>query len=253
MPDPGWTKTYGRITYSYFYGEDAPPYWAVRYGFLKFELDSLPGVPLESVNVCFYQYEQWNTVPYTTVRLIRDPVPMWPESLFTAIGSGQDVTFPDGHQGECWKVQPLTPEGVAAADSCRQAGQPISFGIWLPQSIPAGGRAYGCDSDTVPYLRVVFDVPGTQEPEAAAVTTPALGLEPNPSSGRSVTVIHDPVRHNNARLALRDVLGKTVLTMGLNVSGSTRIDLRGIGPGVYVAILETALPPVSQKLVVVAR
>jgi hypothetical protein len=57
---------------------------------------------------------------------------------------------------------------------------------------------------------------------------------------------------SRSKLTLRDVLGRAVKSFALDPSGSMRLDLRGLAPGVYVATLESTGQSVSSKLVLTA-
>jgi len=96
-------------------------------------------------------------------------------------------------------------------------------------------------------------VPGACEPQGSAARQPELAFAPNPANGRFVSVQRDIASGAHGKLTLRDVLGRTVRSFALDQSGTTRLDLRGFAPGVYVATLKGAGSPVSRKLVVTAR
>lgn len=102
--------------------------------------------------------------------------------------------------------------------------------------------------DDVWFSRV--SVPSTNDFATGIPTRPTLTVEPNPAFGRYATVRHSPTPGPQATMTLRDVLGRTVTTVALDPSGFTRLDLRGIAPGVYVATLESASPSVSRKLII---
>jgi hypothetical protein len=117
--------------------------------------------------------------------------------------------------------------------------QNCSFGFW--------NRIF---LDDIWFSRIF--VPGTEEPATTPNLARTLSFEPNPTSGRFVTVRYGLGKRPTSKLTLRDVLGRTVRTVELDPSGSTRLDLRDIQPGVYVAALESVSPSVSRKLIITA-
>ena len=80
-----------------------------------------------------------------------------------------------------------------------------------------------------------------------------LAFAPNPAAGRDVMVQCAVPVGKVGELTMRDVLGRAVKTFTLDPSGQTRLDLRGFAPGIYVAVLDAAGPPVSRKLIVARR
>jgi hypothetical protein len=92
-------------------------------------------------------------------------------------------------------------------------------------------------------------IPGMQESEHRTAVTPRLSIEPNPAMGRFAIVRHLGGEGHAGRLALRDVLGRTVRAVDLDASGTTHLDLRGIDIGVYVAQIQSAGAVVEEKVV----
>ena len=92
-------------------------------------------------------------------------------------------------------------------------------------------------------------VPGTCEPQGSAVRKPELAFAPNPMTGRFVTVQYGIAAGTRGNLTLRDVLGRRVQSFTLDPSGSTRLDLRDLAPGVYMATLDASGVSVTRKLV----
>ena len=96
-------------------------------------------------------------------------------------------------------------------------------------------------------------VPGECEPQGSVAQPPELSFAPNPATGGFVSVQYDIAAGTRGRLTLRDVLGRTVNSYTLDPSGSTRLDLRGFAPGVYMATLEASGVSISRKLILTAR
>jgi|GEM_PF-1498720 len=115
-----------------------------------------------------------------------------------------------------------------------------------------GGQTFeGLCLDDIWLSRIY--VPGTYEPQASLARKRELTLVPNPTTGRFVTVRYDIAAGARGKLTLRDVLGGMVKSFTLDPSGRTRLDLRGLGPGVYIAMLEASGQSIRRKLVITAR
>jgi hypothetical protein len=82
---------------------------------------------------------------------------------------------------------------------------------------------------------------------------PVLAFAPNPAGGRVVTVRSAIAVGSRRRLTIRNVLGGVVQTFVLDPSGITRLDLRDLAPGVYMATLDGTMPLVTRKLVLAVR
>jgi hypothetical protein len=80
-----------------------------------------------------------------------------------------------------------------------------------------------------------------------------LTIAPNPTVGRCVLARSAIPTGKIGRLAVRDVLGRTVKSVAQVTSGITRLDLRSFTPGVYIAALDVEGPPVSCKLIITAH
>jgi hypothetical protein len=98
---------------------------------------------------------------------------------------------------------------------------------------------------------------GSDGPTAARAITnpqrpPVVFLKPDPVSSRLACVEYHLTRPGLLTTTVQDVTGRVLLTRTVNASGdgSFCLDLRSIGPGVYVARLETAGFAASQKLVI---
>jgi hypothetical protein len=92
-------------------------------------------------------------------------------------------------------------------------------------------------------------VPGASEPKPGEASPPDFSIEPSVTVGRFVTVRYNGAARTRSDLTLRDVLGRTVRSFALTDGGLTRLDLRGLSPGVYVATLE-GNPAFSRKLII---
>jgi len=96
-------------------------------------------------------------------------------------------------------------------------------------------------------------IPGTCEPQGSLARQPELAFAPNPATGRFVTIRYDIATGTHGRLMLRDVLGRTSKSFDLDPSGSTRLDLHGFAPGIYIATLDATGQAFSRKLIITAR
>jgi hypothetical protein len=83
---------------------------------------------------------------------------------------------------------------------------------------------------------------------------PELTFAPNPATEKHAMVRCAIAAGTVGRLALRDVLGRTVMSVALLPPDTTpQVDLRGFAPGVYFASLRTPEHCVSHKLVITSR
>ena len=116
------------------------------------------------------------------------------------------------------------------------------------RNVSGGSQIFeGLCLDDIWFSRV--HVPGTCEPQDSVARQPDVVFTPNPMTGRFVTVQYDIAAEDRGTLALRDVLGRTVKSYTLDPSGSTRLDLRGFAPGIYMATLNASGVSISRKLV----
>ncbi|GEM_PF-1360147 len=219
--------------------------------FLKFGMDTLPDTcVLVSAELGYYQYQHDEHLPQVQIKLIPDPVPLGAADLFRKIGSARALT-PGMQSPDGWMAWSFDSAAVALFDSCRGTDW-VSLAISRTGSY-GYGRAYGYDSTPPPCLRIEYAASGTQEPQGTVARQPELTLAPNPTAGRFIKAQYNVAANTSGKLALRDVLGRVVKSFTLDPSGSTRLDLRGFAPGVYVATLNAAGQSVTRKLVVTPR
>ena len=242
---------YSRSTGILRYGEYASPPSSVTtdHAFLKFSLDSLPdSCVITGADLVYYQYEHTGGLPVVDIRLIRDPMAQPPHDAWFGIVNGRVVASegpsPDG--SATWQ---LDSTAGPLLDSCRRAGV-ASFGIhWSgPPQDTYSASAYGYDSSASPYLHVVYAPSAIHENRSRATGRAELTLVPNPTNGTFITITCGITA--SANLTLRDALGRTLKSFLLPPSGRTRLDLRALAPGVYIATLRTPDRSVSRKLVI---
>ena len=93
-----------------------------------------------------------------------------------------------------------------------------------------------------------------RDPGRGSITQlPELTFAPNPATGRCVMARCAIPTGKIGKLTVRDVVGRTVKSITQVPSGTTQIDLRGFAPGVYIAALDAAGPPVFGKLIITAQ
>ena len=93
-----------------------------------------------------------------------------------------------------------------------------------------------------------------RDPGRGSVTQlPELAFAPNPATGRYTMVRCAIPTGKVGKLALRDVLGRTVKSLALVRSGITQLDLRSFAPGIYIAALDAGGQPISRKLIITAH
>lgn len=220
---------------------------------VEFDLSPIPDSSHILEVLHWYQYEVFHGglgVVVTQLHCEPDTTPA--EALFTAIRDGQFLSNNESCEGIGWKERELNELGRQQVASCLGKDW-VALGI-SERNRFAGARGYGTEGgEDAPHLHVVYDVPGTEEPPGAALRRPALAIVPNPTTGRFVTVQYTTAAGTRGVLTLRDILGGTVKSLVLNPSGIVRLDLRGLAPGVYMATLESPIPPSSRKLVITTR
>ena len=247
-----YDKAYGNMTYGGAWKSGSLiELWRA---FLKFSLDSVPDTcRFRSVKLYYYQPSHWNALPIAGITLIPDPDSLSTEALFNAISTGRFLApFDSSRDG--WMSWPLDSTPITVFDSCRKTGW-VSCGVYAPEWWVGGGgaSAFGCDSAEAPYLHIEYASSGTREAQGIPARQPEPAFAPNPTTGRYVTVRCAIATGTIGKLTLRDVLGRAVKSFTLGPSGRTRLDLRGLAPGVYMGTLDGTMPLASRKLVITAR
>ena len=204
----------------------------------KFDLSSIPdSSSILAVSLHWYQYEIFSYDIEVAAKLVNcDPVVTSAESLFYAILNGTTATGIESCNGTGWKEGELDDFGRRHVASCLDQDW-VALGIheWNEAE---GGHGYGTEGgDLAPYLRIEYTSSGTREAPSILARQPDLALTPNPTTGRFITVRYNVTTDTPGKLTLRDVLGRTVKSITLGTSGVTRLDLRGLSPGVYMASL----------------
>jgi hypothetical protein len=119
--------------------------------------------------------------------------------------------------------------------------------IWLSGFVPPD------TSDTSDTTDTTVTPKPRDAVQRTAAKLPDFAFAPNPSGSRVLTVRSALAVGKRRTLTLRNVAGRLVRAFVLDPSGMTRLDLRGLAPGVYMATLDGTLPLVSRKLVITAR
>ncbi len=161
------------------------------------------------------------------------------------------------------QVWPLGAEPdwiVPHASSAYQAGLDLSHPFSLRGTTygPLPGMAPGYFTGARPNLGAVQDtgLMGTRQDDSghgSASQRPELAFAPNPTTGRYVMARWAIPTGKIGKLAVRDVLGRTVQSIALARSGITQFDLRSFAPGIYIAALDAGGPPISRKLIISAH
>ncbi len=245
---PSYSRSTGLMRYGLF---SSPPALGTDHAFLKFNLDSLPDSCLiTNASIACYQFEHAGGLPVVDIRLIRDPMAQPPHDAFYGIKNGRVISSaepsPDGLT--TWL---LDSTANPLLDSCHRAGV-ASFGIhWSgPPQDTFRAAAYGYDSSSAPFLHVVYSPAGIDEARSMPAGMTFFSVTPNPAGGVFTMTCRTAKR---ASLTLRNALGETVRSYALPQSGSTRLDLRGFAPGVYMATLDASGQTLSRKLIITAR
>lgn len=216
--------------------------------YLKFGLDSVPDTcAIMSAHVSYYQYAN-NGLPSVNLKLIQDPAPLGAEELFFEI-VGARVISPTIQSQDGWVECSIDSSALTLIDSCRATG-------WVSMAIDHVGQgtnafAFGYTDSLAPFIHVEYSSSAIQENQRAPTEQARFSLAPNPTRSAFVTADHNTAA--SARLTLRDVVGRTVNSFHLGPSGRTRLDLRGLPPGVYLATLEAGTQSLTRKLVITNR
>ena len=244
--DYGYYKGLGNLEYGMFYSDY---YGWTEHGFLKFGLSSLPDTcVILSAELWYFDLGDLSPpLPNVDIRLIRDPDSLSAHDLFSEIENARAVT-PEGESRPGWNTWALDSLGLSLLDSCRHTGW-ISFGVLYHSG--NSSSACGYQDSNPPYLHIVYRSSGILETQSVPAAHSLLDIAPNPT--RSAFVVASHTAAIEAALTLRDVLGRTIRSFNLNPYGRTRLDLRGLAPGVYMATLEGTGRPVSRKLIITAR
>jgi hypothetical protein len=96
-------------------------------------------------------------------------------------------------------------------------------------------------------------IPQSESGHGSVTRRPELAFAPNPTSGRCLMARCAIPAGKVGKLAVRDVLGRTVKSMALVTSGITRLDLRSFAPGIYIAALDAGGSSVSRKVIIAAH
>jgi hypothetical protein len=186
-----------------------------------------------------YRYYEW---------AMRDSHNIW--NADTLNGNVSHQVWPLGSEPD-WIVPDASPafqSGLDLSDSFMLRG--VKYG-------PLPGMTPGYFPGVKPNLGAVEGTGymGTpqRDPRRGSVTQPPeFAFAPNPTTGRYVTARCAIPTGKVGKLTLRDVVGRTVKS-ALVPSGITQLDLRGLAPGIYIAALDAAGPPVSRKLIITAH
>ena len=98
-----------------------------------------------------------------------------------------------------------------------------------------------------------IEVPQQDPGHGSISPLPEFAFAPNPATCRDVVVRCTIPTMKIGKLTMRDVVGRTVKSISLPPSRMTRLDLRGLAPGVYMAALDGTVPLVFRKLVITSR
>ncbi len=244
--------TYSRAIGLMCYGErSASPGVGTDHAFLRFGLDSLPdSIAILSAALVYDQYEHTNGLPVVDIKLIHDPMSLSPHDLYFHIGTAGSVTAA-GPSSDTWNTWNFDSTAGPLLDSCHRVGT-ASFAIhWSgPPADTFIASAYGYDSSAAPYLHIIYRSLAILETPNVHAARPLLTLSPNPTRSAFVVANHPAAR---SALTLRNALGRIVKSFPLSPSVRTRLDLRGLAPGVYMATVDGPSPSITRKLVIPAR
>jgi hypothetical protein len=179
----------------------------------------------------------------------RDRHNLWPTD--SVHGNVNHQVWPLGSEPD-WVVRDTSP--------AYRVGLDLSHPFTLRGTTygPLPGMTPGYFSGAKPDLGTVQDTgyAGVQygDPGDGNVSRlPELAFAPNPATSRDVTVRCAIPTGKVGRFVVRDVLGRTVKSIALVTSGVSRLDLRNLAPGIYIAALDAGGPPVSRKLIITAH
>jgi parallel beta-helix repeat protein len=162
------------------------------------------------------------------------------------------------------QVWPLGSEpdwNVPGTSTAYQSGLDLSdsFSIRGVRYGPLPGMTPGYFPGAKPNLGAVQNtspvgIPQRDPGRGSVARLPELTFAPNPATGKHARVRCAIAAGTVGKLALHDVLGRTVKSLALVPSDITpQLDLRGLAPGVYMATLEAGTQSLTRKFVITGR
>ena len=242
---------YDRETPLLYYCGRYEPYYLFCIAYAKFDLTPVPdSSEVVGAQFRFYQYQSQTQVSVRVTGALIDPDSATDEILWLSLDAG--LTLAEGTVASIgWVEMNLNAAGDSLLND-RLAQNWVTLGI--DPTSPGYGTAYGVGGGELgAHLLVEYTLSGVYESLCTVARQPALAFAPSPAAGRFVTVRYAVAAGTRGKLTLRDVLGRTVKSFTLDPSGSTRLDLRGFAPGIYMATLDASGQYVSRKLILTAR
>ncbi|MBN2464086.1 T9SS type A sorting domain-containing protein [candidate division WOR-3 bacterium] len=130
-------------------------------------------------------------------------------------------------------------------DTCDGDTIKVVFRHWSP------GGGVGICLDDIWFSHAY--TPSRDTVQRTNTKLPTLAFVPNPSGRGVVTVSSFLAVGRRRSLAIRNVVGRIIHRSVLDPSGVTRLDLRGLHAGVYMATLEAGTQSLTRKLVITGR
>jgi hypothetical protein len=252
----GWISYFNDYHGGNYYDRHTPElhyregnYCGVAYA--KFDLTPIPDSSrVMSAQWRCYQYEVISTPLRTRCTYVGlNPDTASETAVYVAVRSGP-VLADTQRNSTGWVTYGLSGQGVTILQG-RPPTDWVALGI-IP--VTGEGTAYGLGGgDFTPYPRIEYTVSGAYESRCTYALLPLLAFAPNPACDRTVTVRCALAVGSKRMLTIRNVVGRVVRTFVLDPSGVARLDLIDLSPGVYVAILDAAVPRISRKLVITSR
>jgi hypothetical protein len=189
---------------------------------------------------------------------IRDSVQLQVTHAHSQLAAGAAVVF-DGvcsFEGEgnapaqfCWTFGDGSPPETTGASTSHQFAGVVPdtvYKVSLTVTTASGRRIWACDT-----VRVLGTGRRAGPGRELGAATSGMSISPNPLAGGSATVRYSLGKAGPATLSIYDVAGRAVLTrtMSAGRTGTARLELRELNPGVYLVKISTANFSTTRKLI----
>ncbi|MFO7638189.1 MAG: T9SS type A sorting domain-containing protein, partial [bacterium] len=237
-----------------------PPSATERVGWMKFDTSTLPdSVEYTWVQLCYVVTYFEHSMGLAITCLNEDPITTGAQALYNAIYNSEVCAM--GPMGRAVSYMELGPIAARHVQNSFSRGW-VAFGMVgydYSSIITKRGWTIGWNAsprENAPRLIVTYEPPsGVAEP--APVPDPAgFTVFPNPVSGGTATLRFAGKQvsgWSDGQVTVYDVRGSAVFSTrltGHSAAGSVPLDLRALGPGVYLVRVEAGSFTATRKLVV---
>jgi hypothetical protein len=137
------------------------------------------------------------------------------------------------------------------------SGTPTTAGVYpLTVVLTANGTIFGIpvppQSSTLSYYKITIDSPTGIAEGVKNIRFDFINNQPNPASGYTDLTFVTPTA-TDVTIKLFNVIGSEVMTQkirGMAGSNTTRINLDGISPGIYMITMDNGSAVISRRMIV---